>query len=220
LFDTVIFDWDGTLANTREVILLSFHQALKEVAGIDESNEFIERRIGVGASETFKEILKSKGLEVNSELIKLLVKTKTRVQVEKASEVRLFPGAKPLLESLNGKVKIGLASMNGREVINRLIRDLDVSRFFEIVLTVDDVSKSKPDPEIFLKTAFALGSTPEYCVVIEDSIFGVKAAKTAGMGCVAVAQGAYTETELEVAYPDLTVPTLCEKQAILKLILG
>ena len=110
--------------------------------------------------------------------------------------------------------------MNSREVINNLVEVLAVSKFFDVILTVDEVTKSKPDPEIFLKTAQKLRSAPNHCVVVEDSIFGVKAAKAAGMSCVAVTQGAYNKLELNEAKPDLVVSSLQEKEVILKFILN
>jgi beta-phosphoglucomutase-like phosphatase (HAD superfamily) len=56
MFETVIFDWDGTLANTRKVVVASFQNVLKE-SKIEISDEFIAQRIGIGTAETFKEIL-------------------------------------------------------------------------------------------------------------------------------------------------------------------
>jgi HAD superfamily hydrolase (TIGR01509 family) len=186
---------------------------------LDVSDEFVERRIGVGAAWTFKEILESKGLTPASRSIKRLVEAKIRTALKNSDDLKLFLCAIELLESLQGKVKMGLASMNNRKVIDFLLKALDVDKFFSVVVTGDDVNKSKPDPEIFLKTAQKLGSKPEACVVLEDSIFGVKAAKAGNMGCVAVAQGAYSVAELGKANPDLIVNSLQEKEQIVKFIL-
>jgi HAD superfamily hydrolase (TIGR01509 family) len=219
LFEAVIFDWDGTLADTRQVILNAFHQALQVIAGLDVDDNFIERRIGVGASETFKEILTENRIEFGTSLIKKLVNEKIRIQVEQSELVRLFLGAETILESLAGKLKVGLASMNNRQVIENMIRLLDIQRFFDVVISGDDVSKSKPDPEIFLRVATRLNRPSEKCVVVEDSIFGVKAAKNANMACIAIAQGAYSTIELQNACADLVVGSLKDKK-ILKFILG
>ncbi len=219
MFATVIFDWDGTLANTKAVILASFHQALEETVKIDVTDDFIERRIGVGAVLTFKEILKAKNIDFDEETIKRLMAVKVRVEVERTNEVELFLGAKALLQNLKDRVEMGLASMNNRKVIDHMVEFLKVKQFFRVILTGDEVIRSKPDPEIFLKTAQKLGANPKECVVIEDSIFGVKAAKAGGMGCVAVTQGAYSRQELSESKPDLIVGSLREKNSILRFIL-
>ncbi len=130
------------------------------------------------------------------------------MQVELANEVQLFDGAQDLLAALLGKVKLALASMNNSTVIGYLLKTKSLQECFQVVLTGDRVSCSKPDPEIFLKTAFELNVKPERCVVFEDSVFGVKAAKSAGMGCIAVTTGVYSAQELEQNKPDLIVKTL------------
>ncbi len=213
MFDAVICDWDGTLADTRKAIDLSFHKALQEI-GLDVSTEYIERRIGIGAADTFREILQAQKGAVDEEVVKRLVERKSELQVGLAGEVRLFEGAKELLEALQGRVKLGLASMNNRAVIVNLLQENRIESCFEAILTVESVSKSKPDPEIFLKTSQALGAKPERCVVLEDSIFGVQAAKAGGMACVAVTTGVYSAEELSSAKPDLIVETLRDPQIV------
>jgi beta-phosphoglucomutase-like phosphatase (HAD superfamily) len=108
--------------------------------------------------------------------------------------------------------------MNNRPIIEDLLSAMNISDCFEVTLTVEEVSKFKPDPEIFLKTASKLNCPPASCVVVEDSIFGVQAAKAAGMDCVAVLTGVYRREELEAANPDLIVDSLTEKQRILNFI--
>ena len=100
--------------------MISFQKALKEI-NLEVPTEFIERRIGIGASETFREILKAANRRVDEKVVKQLVERKSKVQIELASEVALFEGARELLMALRGKVKVGLASMNNRSVVMHLL---------------------------------------------------------------------------------------------------
>jgi beta-phosphoglucomutase len=211
--EAAIFDWDGTLADTRRAIVTSFQKALKEI-NLEVPTPYIERRIGIGASETFREILQAANRRVDEKVVKQLVERKSKVQVELADEVALFEGARELLEALRGKVKVGLASMNNRQVVMHLLQLNWLADCFDVVLTVEAVSRSKPDPEIFLKTAEQLKAKPQGCAVFEDSIFGVKAAKAAGMCCIAVTTGVYSREELEEEKPDLVVKTLADPKII------
>jgi beta-phosphoglucomutase len=147
---------------------------------------------------------------VDEQLVKRLVARKSEIQVELADEVQLFGGAKELLVELQGKVRVALASMNNRTVVGHLLMAKGIEDCFEVIMTGDGVAHSKPDPEIFLKTAEALGVKPEHCVVFEDSIFGVKAAKAAGMSCIAVTTGVYSGDELENEKADLVVKSLSD----------
>ena len=218
MFEAVIFDWDGTLADTRRVVVASFQKALRDIH-CEISDKFIERRIGIGSAETFREILQASKIRFDEVLIKRLVEKKIQSEIELSSNVRLFDGSLDLLESLQGKVKLGLASMNDREIIGHLLKMTNTQRFFDVILTAGDISKPKPNPEIFLKCARKLRSSQEGCVVVEDSIFGVEAAKKAGMGCIAVLTGVYYRTELENAGADLIVSSLREKEVILQFVL-
>ncbi len=214
MFEAVIFDWDGTLADTRQVVVASFQKALSDVT-CKIRGEFIERRIGIGSAETFREILQSSKIRFDETLIKRLVEKKIQNEIEMSRDVKLFDGSLDLLEYLQGKVKLSLASMNDQEVINNLLKMTNIQRFFDAILTANDVSNPKPNPEIFLKCALKLGTSQERCVVVEDSIFGVQAAKKAKMSCIAVLSGVYSRRELESAGADLIVSSLREKEAIL-----
>jgi beta-phosphoglucomutase len=207
MFEAVIFDWDGTLADTRKVIVIGFQKALSEI-NCKVSDEYIERRIGIGAADTFRDLLRSAKIQSDDKLIKHLIKRKSQIEIELTNQVKLFPGTKELLEMLHGKVKMGLASMNNRSVIIHLLKANDLEKCFDAVLTAESISCSKPNPEIFLKTASKLKTIPEKCLILEDSIFGVKAAKSANMSCIAVLTGVYSRQELETEKPDLIVATL------------
>ncbi len=207
MFEAVIFDWDGTLADTRAVIVSSFKQTLQEV-GIIIPDEYIERRMGIGAAETFREILREADRPVDEKIVKQLVENKSQQQIDLKDTVQLFPGAVDLLEAFKGKTKIGLASMNSKKVIEAIIKAKRLEKYFQIIITAEAVTHSKPHPEIFLKCAQQLNTLPTSCVVVEDSLFGVKAAKAANMSCIAVTTGAYSKQELEKEKPDVIVASL------------
>jgi HAD superfamily hydrolase (TIGR01509 family) len=217
MYEAVVFDWDGTLADTRRVIVASFQKALSQI-GCNISDEFIEQRIGIGSAETFREILRSSGTSFDEALIKRLVVMKVRNEIELGGNVRLFGGAVELLRSLHGKVKLGLASMSDRAVIDHMLKLTGTQRFFAAVVTADEVVNPKPSPEIFLKCGGKLGARPERCVVVEDSVFGVEAAKAAKMKCIVVLTGVHSREVLEKAKPDLVVKSFKEKSEILNFI--
>src|SRR3972149_2354247 len=217
MFEAVIFDWDGTLADTRQVIVASFQKTLSAIH-CKISDAFIERLIGIGSAETFREILQSTKMPFDETLIKSLVEKKIQNEIKMSNKVALFDGSLNLLETLHARIKLGLASMNDHEVINHLLKMTNTARFFTVVVTADDIINPKPHPEIFLKCALRLRSSPDKCVVIEDSVFGVKAAKAAKMGCIGVLTGVYSREELKKANPNLIVDSFNEKGEILKFI--
>ncbi|MDR2203427.1 MAG: HAD family phosphatase [Nitrososphaerota archaeon] len=220
-FEAIIFDWDATLANTQQAILFSFQQTLKKI-NLTIPDKHIKRCIGIGTAETFREILQQKTIKqqqqqpIDEELIKQLVESKSQIQISLKNKIHLFPGAIEILNTVKqNKIKIGLASMNNQSVINTLIYDKKIEKYFQSIVTAEDVTQSKPHPEIFLKCAQQLNTTPLKCIVIEDSLVGVKAAKTAGMHCIAITTGAYNKKELEQEKPNITVTNLKQAQTYL-----
>ena len=219
MFAAVIFDWDGTLADTHRIVVEGFQRALSEV-GVKVDVKFLERRIGIGARNSFRDALNYVGKPFDDRLLDLLVERKTEVQVGLTGRAELFDGAIELLDSLQGSVKMALATMSNRPVIDKLLIEKNMRKYFDAVVSVDDVHNPKPDPEIFLRCASKLQAAPESCVVVEDSVFGVRAARSARMKCIVVPTGAYTSVELDREGPDLLVNSLLEKEKILDFILG
>jgi len=216
--DAVIFDWDGTLADTTHAVVTSFQETLRRI-GVEVGDAFIEKRIGIGAMNTFKEALEAVGKPYTERILEELVRHKIAAQVNLADTVTLFDGAIELLDSLRNKVPIGLASMNNRKVIFNLLRKMRIAEYFQVVITADEIEHPKPSPDIFLECAGILDCSPERCVVVEDSVFGVEAARRAGMKCIAVPTGAYTRRQLEKMKPNLVVRSLKERQKICDFIL-
>jgi beta-phosphoglucomutase len=213
----VIFDWDGTLADTKQAVVQSFQKVLVEI-GCIVTDRFVERLMGVGTKNTLEKALKRCNMKFDDETLENLVRDKVESQVELFEKVNLFDGATELLNEMQGRTKIALATMSSRKVIDKLLPAKKIEGCFDVVVTEDDVSKPKPEPEVFLVSAAKLGVDTEDCVVLEDSVFGVRAAKEAKMKCIAVPSGAYSGEELQEEEPDLMVDALTEKERILKFI--
>ena len=218
VFEAVIFDWDGTLADTEPVVVLAFQTVLREI-GCIVSDEFLERLIGIGVRNMLKEALESTGMHLDDRALDDLVRRKNKVQLGMTEKIELLKGAVDILESLHGKVKIALATMSNRVVMDKVLAEKELRKYFNFVITADEVERPKPDPEVFLECAKELRCLPEKCVVVEDSVFGVIAARKADMKCIAVPSGAYSAEELRKEEPDLIVNSLEEKQKILNYIL-
>jgi HAD superfamily hydrolase (TIGR01509 family) len=215
----VIFDWDGTLADTRKAVVQSFQTVLTE-AGCRVSDEFIARRMGIGTKKTIIEAFRECHMRLDVSTLEKLADEKVRIQAGLADIVSLFDGAAELLEALQDKTKIALATMSSRKVVDKLLPAKRITAYFDVVVSADEVAYPKPDPEVFLIAAKKLRVTPEDCVVVEDSVFGVRAAKAANMKCVAVPSGAYSKEELKQEQPDLMIDSLLEKERILKFVFG
>ncbi|PVX25553.1 MAG: hypothetical protein CW691_04240 [Candidatus Bathyarchaeum sp.] len=219
MIKAVIFDWDGTLADTRKAVVQSFQRVLGE-AGCVVCDEFIERLMGVGTKKTIIEAFRECGMRIDVSTLEKLVAKKVRMHAGLGEIVNIFDGVVELLEALRGKVRIGLATMSNRLVIATLLPEKRIAEYFEVVVSADDVANPKPDPEVFLLTASKLGVEPKDCVVIEDSVFGVRAARAANMKCIAVSSGVYSKEELQQEQPDIVISSLVEKEKILGLVFG
>jgi len=219
MIKAVIFDWDGTLADTKKAVVKSFQKVLSE-AGCRVSDEFIERRIGIGTKKTIIEAFRECHMRLDVSTLEKLAKEKIRIQAELTDIVNLLEGATELLETLQERTKIALATMSNRKVVDKLLPEKRIEGYFDVVVTADDIAKPKPDPEVFLVSAAKLGVKPEDCVVVEDSVFGVRAAKEAGMKCIAVSSGVYSRGELEEEKADLTIDSLVEKERVLSFVFG
>jgi sugar-phosphatase len=124
--------------------------------------------------------------------------------IARIDELALQPGATALLAAARGQRKLALATSSTARLMDAVMqRFADIAGCFDTKLNGDDVSNSKPAPDIFLLAAARLGCAPEDCVVLEDSIEGVQAAIAAGMQVIAVPEyGRERFTSLDAAVVD------------------
>ena len=217
MVEAVIFDWDGTLADTKKAVVQSFQKVLTEEE-CSVSDEFIERRMGIGTKKTIIEAFRKCNMRLDVSTLEKLASEKISIQAGLTEIVSLFDGVSELLEVLQGKTKIALATMSARKVVDNLLSEKRIKTYFDVVVSADEVANPKPDPEVFLMAAARLGVDAKDCVVVEDSVFGVRAAKAANMKCIAISSEVYSKEEFQEEHPDLIVESLREKEKILNFV--
>lgn len=180
----VIFDLDGVLVDTEVFSGQATKQVFKE-AGIEFTPEEREKAFGRTDLEISRDAVKSRGLDLKPED---LVSRKVQIYSELIKgKVEPIKGARELVEFLKSRgIPFAVASSGTPDKIRATFSEIGFEGLFDIMVTAEDISRCKPDPEIFLKAAEKLGIPPEECLVIEDAQAGVEAAKAAGMKCLAL----------------------------------
>ncbi|MCL2326960.1 MAG: beta-phosphoglucomutase [Bacteroidetes bacterium] len=182
-----IFDMDGVLVSTEKYHFEAW-QRLAATLGIAIDEEFNETLKGVSRAVCIDLILKHGGLQKTDEEKQQLAAQKNEWFLESISHISpqdVFPGVREfltLLQTHGYKIALGSASKNAP----LLLEKLQIAHFFEAVIDGNVIEKAKPNPEVFLRGAAALGVKPQYCVVFEDAISGVQAARAAGMYCIGI----------------------------------
>jgi HAD superfamily hydrolase (TIGR01509 family) len=126
--------------------------------------------------------------------------------------VKVLPGALELVQAAaEAGFRQAIGSSAPRANIELLTEVAGIKPYLQAIVAMEDCLKGKPDPEVFVKAAGKLGILPGWCVVVEDAVFGVQAAKAARSACIAVRGGGHSTTEdLKSAGADLVVEVLTE----------
>lgn len=154
--------------------------------GIIMPEEEITRRFAATRTrEMFELLLKNQNKPYDID--KVIKEKDDRICVVK--DIRPIEGAVELIKSLHSKkIPLAVASSSNVKFIDKVLGSLKIKKYFNKIVSGDHVSNGKPDPEIFLLAAKQLGVEPKDCVVIEDAINGMEAAKRAGMKCVGLVE--------------------------------
>jgi HAD superfamily hydrolase (TIGR01509 family) len=145
-------------------------------------------------------------------LAELIVRKQDRLMEILARERPIFPGVVELMQRLAPRYQLAVASGSPHPVIDLILSIQDIRRFFPVVVSVTDVGRSKPAPDVFLRAAELLGLAPAQCCVIEDAATGVESARSAGMEVIAITNSLPAE---QLSRASRVVATYNEVAAIL-----
>ncbi len=186
-----IFDLDGVIVDTA-VYHFKAWKRLANHLGFDFTEEENEKLKGVSRVRSLQLILEWGGVEKTTKEQSKLADLKNSWYVEMIKEMKpdeILPGAEEFLLMVRNaglKTALGSASKNSRTILEKV----GLIELFDSIIDGNNVSASKPDPEVFLKGAESLGLNPADCVVFEDAIAGVEAALAGGMKVVGIGDSA------------------------------
>jgi beta-phosphoglucomutase len=207
-----IWDVDGTLVDTAEL-----HFEAWRLVAEERGRPFTRADFAATFGQRNPEILRALfGERFSEQEMAALGDHKEEMYRAAAGRgVGLLPGVHDLLEGLHrAGFHQAIGSSAPRANLELILRLTGVERFFDAVVGSEETQRGKPDPQVFLIAADRLGVPPARCVVLEDAVAGVEAAKAGGMKCVAVRfVGHHPEAALCRAGADLVVPTLEQVKA-------
>ena len=179
-----LFDMNGTMINDMQYHISAWHRILNEFgAGI--SVERMKAECYGKNNELIERILPGRFTEEEKD--KLSLEKESQYQRDFRPQLKLVNGLDRFLkESHGGGMKLGIGSAAIRSNIDFVLDGLNIRNYFDAIVTADDVTRSKPDPETWLKCANAVGLSAGDCLVFEDSPKGAESALNAGMKCVIV----------------------------------
>ncbi|HKK43033.1 MAG TPA: HAD-IA family hydrolase [Bacteroidales bacterium] len=175
----LIFDLDGTLADTMPYHFEGWRKACRKF-GADIDNAFLRKHTGTPGWLIADEIIKKCGLDgtVSREEImheKLMQFTKEQHLVQPISQVV------DIVKKYYGILPMSIGTGGHREAVERTLEVTGLRKYFDIIVTANDVDNFKPHPETFLKCADLMNVEPQFVEVFEDGDLGLEAARTAGM---------------------------------------
>lgn len=188
----MILDLDGLMIDSEPLQLKAMNVALMDL-GIQLSEPEWKLMVGHKTEENFLQILND--YQLNTDLLPLIERKNYAYRQIIRKHAPPMPGLYELIHNIKETSwKLAIASSSVKDDINIILKMLDLEKSFDVVISGDQVLCGKPDPEIFLKTSLKLRTSPNKCLVLEDTVYGVNAAKAAGMFCIAI-PNKYTATQ-------------------------
>jgi HAD superfamily hydrolase (TIGR01509 family) len=221
MLEAVIFDFDGVLVDSEKLHYQAFNRTLTKFNYQLSLRDYYDRFLGLSDQELLRVVDKEGKLSLSNQQFEKLLGEKANLFKEMAAtEAGIIEGVPQFLNMLAGnKIPIGICSGALLPEIETILKSAGLRSYFEVIVSAEQVERGKPDPEGFLLALKLLNKKlhksikPENFVVIEDSRWGLEAAKAAGMRAVAITN-TYTAEHLKPAdkviehLAELTLPDL------------
>ena len=174
----LIFDFDGTIADTSPI----HEKAFKNVFESFCININYKEISGKSTKEAISYLIKINNLQIKDEEVEKLIKYKqtfVRKEIVSSPNFKTLPYVREFIENVYGNYQLAIASSGSRETISLALKKLNLKKYFNFIICSEDVEKSKPSPDIFLKTINLAKYKREDSLIFEDSQSGLQASMAA-----------------------------------------
>lgn len=186
IIKAVLFDFDGVVVQSEQLHMRTFLELLEPYGVKVSEQRWYNEFAGTGSRHIFEVLVKEYDIPKSVDELVQARKTNYEKAVKKGM-LKLTPGVIEFLEKLKQKkIKTAIVSGSHRTNIEAALKIFGLNKFFDIVVSGDELEKRKPDPEPFLYAARKLKITPTECIAIEDSVSGAKSVKAAGIKLVII----------------------------------
>jgi beta-phosphoglucomutase len=190
----VIFDFDGVITDSEVLHLRSFNKVLAQYGVEISTRDYYKEYLGLSDLDCFKALIDKKVLQKLAKGIENLAEEKTEVfEMLAKTEGKIIEGVRDFLQMLSqNKIPMAICSGALLTEIELVLEQARLRPFFEVIVSAEFVKKGKPSPEGFILTLWRFNRNrqnailPNQCIVIEDSHWGLEAARAAGMHSIAV----------------------------------
>ncbi len=181
--EAVVFDLDGVLVDT-EHLWDEVREELTDEWGGRYTPDAQQAMMGMSSHEWSRYLHEVVGLREQPDVINAEVVRRMLARYE--TELPVVPGAVEAVRRLAAEgFRLALASSSNRELIDAVLRELELTSLFEVTVSSEEVARGKPAPDVYLEAARRLGVEPALCAAVEDSASGIRAAHAAGMRVIA-----------------------------------
>jgi HAD superfamily hydrolase (TIGR01509 family) len=206
----VVFDMDGVLLLSSAIHEDSFMQVLRPYGVSFRYSDYA----GMRTRETIEGILTTNNLVLPRDTLDELARRKSAIALERIrAENPIAPDAKVVLNDLREKYPIGLATSASAPSVRFFLEKNGLSSCFSLVITAADIRRPKPAPDIYESAISGLGIQPSGCLVVEDAVAGIRAAKSAGAVACGI-PGTSPSAELIAAGADMVINELTELRSL------
>lgn len=198
----VVFDFDGTIADTRALIVASYHEAFACVGLDSPSDVSIAATIGIPLASAFRTLIGP-----DETLIERAVQAYRDVfQLRGYAEVEAFPGMPEIIRSCSAAgLRLGVASSRSRQSLHGMLEHLELHNYFQAVASRENAGHDKPHPELLLWVITRLGLEPRQVLMVGDTTYDIEMGHAAGCLSCAVTWGNHDRATLAKVHPTVMV---------------